>query len=278
MTDASKHHVRVGVFALSAIGLVLVVLVVFGGIRFWAGRDRYYLEFDNVMGLEEGAQVYFNGIQVGSVGDIKLAPDDPGKVRVRLDLDPGTPIRQDTRGELSMAGITGLKVIDLHGGRGDSPKLAEDSVIPTSKGTLDKLQAQAEDIVDRTKKVLEHADKVVDNANRVVDNLAQITDPRPFRDTLAHLSSAAASLDTLVADNRTALHDTLASVHDTSEQAKGFVVDLRAAVKTDQASITAMLADLRQGARSLKELAREVRDKPSRMLFSNSAPDRRLPK
>ena len=40
---------------------------------------------------------------------------------------------------------------------------------------------------------------------------------------------------------------------------------------------TARIADLRQASRNFKELAREVRQRPSRLLYSSPAPERKLP-
>ena len=52
---------------------------------------------------------------------------------------------------------------------------------------------------------------------------------------------------------------------------------VRGLVAENRAPLAAAIADLRQASRSFKELAREVREQPSRLLMSSARPDRRLP-
>ena len=68
----------------------MVGLLIFGGIVFWIGnnqmvfRSKYELnaEFQNVAGLEDGAQVRVAGIQKGTVRRIDLPQRPDQKVRV----------------------------------------------------------------------------------------------------------------------------------------------------------------------------------------------------
>ena len=114
---AKAQHIRIGLFATVTLVLLGVVLIVFGGLRFWEHADHYRIVFDtSVIGLEPGAEVYMNGIKVGTVSGLEVPPEDIRKVSVAIKLNHGTPIHADTVAMLNMAGITGLKVIDLQGG------------------------------------------------------------------------------------------------------------------------------------------------------------------
>ena len=271
-----QQKVRIGLFAVVACVLAAVVLVVFGGVHFWEKQDRYYVVFDkSVMGLEPGANVHLNGLRVGKVSEIKLSPDDPSRVRVAIDVDEGTPIRLDTKAIMQMAGITGLKVIDLRGGTAESPAMPVGGTIAAGAGMFDKLEQQAEKLVDESSRLLETANRMMERADRVVTNLDQVTDPKQLGEIIAHtratarnLQQASASLKGLVDENRAGLKASIASVELTAKRA----ADL---VDTDQ--VKAVVADLRQASRNFKELTREVRQKPSRLIFSNPEPDRKLP-
>jgi len=108
------HKIRVGLFVTITAALLAVVLVVFGGLRFWEHKAHYTILFDDtVMGLESGAQVYLNGIKIGRVDKIEVAPNDLRKVQVSITIAADAPIHSDTVAMLQYAGITGLKVIDL---------------------------------------------------------------------------------------------------------------------------------------------------------------------
>ena len=55
------------------------------------------------------------------------------------------------------------------------------------------------------------------------------------------------------------------------------IAEIKTVVRDNGSSLRAALADLRTASRSFKELSREVRQKPSRLLFSGEARDRKLP-
>lgn len=307
MTDRSKQ-VRVGIFAVVTASLLAVVLLVFGGIRFWKHHDHYYVIFDDsVLGLEPGAAVTLNGISVGSVDSVIIAPEDLSRVRVGITVDVGTPVHADTHAFLSMAGLTGVRSVDLKGGSYRSPRLAENGIIPAGLGTLDKLQAKAEMLADESGKLMQRANEIADSASRVMANLTTATDPAAVQAILASTQRATANLDVasrgvismigetkaMISDTKGELARTLQSVSGAAtsatalldsrvggfvDNANSLVTDLRGVVHGNQAVLTAATADIRQAARSFKELSREVREKPSRLLFSgNQQTDRKLP-
>jgi len=271
-----QQKIRIGLFAVVASVLAAVVLVVFAGIHFWKHEDRYYVVFERtVLGLGKGADVHLNGIRVGKVAEIKIPRDDPSRVRVAIDVEKGTPIRLDTKAVLQMAGITGVKVIDLTGGSAQSPAMPIGGTIATGEGIFDKLERQANALLDESTQLVEKANRIMDRAGNVVANLDQATDPKQLGDIVAHtratarnLQQASASLRGLVDENRGGLKSSIASIEVAAKRA----ADL---VDTDQ--VKSAVADLRQASRNFKELTREVRAKPSRLLFSDPLPDRKLP-
>ena len=94
-TQAQK--IRAGMFVIISAGLLAVVLIVFGGMRFWERHASYHVVYaGSVIGLEEGAQVYLNGIQVGRVDAIAVARHDLTKVDIRLAVKAPTPARRSS--------------------------------------------------------------------------------------------------------------------------------------------------------------------------------------
>ena len=295
MTTTKQQKIRIGLFAVVTGGLLGLVLVVFGGLHFWHDRDTYHVVFEtSVYGLESGADVYLNGVRVGSVKGVHIDKKDFRRVRVTIEVDGGTPVRGDTIAYLQGAGITGLKVIDLRGGTPNSPQLAEGAVIPVGKGTIDQLEARAKEIADQATEVMKNANHIVQKADQVIDQVAvPLTDvATTTRDASHSLKHATVALDEMIAENRGAVKTTLTEVSQaartTSElidnQVTGLVTNageviaqLRDAVRTDNQQVRAAMSDLRQASRTFKELARDVKQKPSRLIFSSPAPDRKLP-
>ena len=276
MTTTRQQKARIGLFSIAAGLLLVLVLVVFAGLHFWKDRSRYEIVFDHtVYGLDRGADVYLNGIRVGSVDKIEVLPDDIRKVRVVIEVEAKTPIRQDTKAVLQFAGITGLKVIDLRSGSANAPRLASGGRLEEGETILDELEKRTRTMLDDTSELMAHANKIASTAEEVVANLDELTDPSQLgaliqqtKTTAANLAAATASLKGLVDDNREGLRSSIAAI----EQAAKRTADL-----VDNGQLRSAVADLRQASRSFKELARDVRARPSRLFFGKPEPDRKLP-
>jgi hypothetical protein len=166
-------------------------------------------------------------------------------------------------------------VIDLRGGSYAAPPLAPGSTIAVGETMLDKIQDKAEQIADQTTELMERANAIAAKAETVVENLANLTQPEQMGDVMtqtrqvaANLAQASASLRGLIEENRAGLRASVSAIEQTAKRAADLV---------DGNQVKAAVADLRQASRSFKELAREVRQKPSRLLYSNPEPDRKLP-
>jgi len=126
--ETRAPFVVVGAFVLAAI------MAVFGFV-YWlhntgglGPRTTYHVQFDgSVPGLLIGAGVLFNGIRVGEVTDLGLAPDNPRRVNATISVATTTPVRADTRVGLEFQGLTGIPVIALEGGM----QLANSGPVPT---------------------------------------------------------------------------------------------------------------------------------------------------
>src|SRR3954468_14065621 len=106
-------------------GFVLAAIVAIFGFVYWLNntgglgpRTSYHVQFEgSVPGLLVGAAVLFNGIRVGEVTELGLAPDNPRRVNAMISIASTTPVRADTRVGLEFQGLTGVPVITLEGGQ-----------------------------------------------------------------------------------------------------------------------------------------------------------------
>jgi phospholipid/cholesterol/gamma-HCH transport system substrate-binding protein len=103
---------------------VLATIVAIFGFVYWLNnmgglgpRTTYHVQFDgSVPGLLIGAGVLFNGIRVGEVTDLALAPDNPRRVNAAISVASNTPVHPDTKVGLDFQGLTGVPVVALEGG------------------------------------------------------------------------------------------------------------------------------------------------------------------
>lgn len=68
---------------------------------------------ESVSGLSVDAAVEYNGVNVGTVKDIKISPKDPELVELLLRIRSSTPITQGTAATMNMRGLTGVTFIAL---------------------------------------------------------------------------------------------------------------------------------------------------------------------
>ncbi len=251
-----ETHARfflIGLFSL----VVTVVLVLF---VLWLGKlqlDREYQEYDvrfheSVTGLSVGGLVQYHGIQVGEVRKLSLDPKDPREVRVRIRVGADTPIKTDTKAQLSYTGLTGVAVVEMFGGTPEAKLLREvdpehTPEIDTVPSTLSQLMSGGSGAMHSAQEVMARIAEVLndDNIARVsalLDNLAAVsddvkTDYPALRDALGEarvleqrLASAAQRADALLAqlqkdvspqDGRPGLLD----------EARTAVADIRAAAR-----------------------------------------------
>ena len=122
-TKVNQTVVGTFVLVLGAAGIAAVLWL--GSGRLSQKEYRPYLAYftESVSGLNLHAPVKSRGVAVGSVREISLDPTNPERVRLVLEVEKGTPVKEDTVAILGVQGLTGIAYIELSGGTRDSPTL-----------------------------------------------------------------------------------------------------------------------------------------------------------
>lgn len=182
--EPRANHVLIGAFTL--LGALLLVL---GGLwsarwasdQAWQQLEVHFLQ--PVSGLNVGSAVQYNGIRMGSVRDLRLSPEDPGRVVAVIRLNAEAPLREDTTARLSVSGLTGVSTIQIRGGSPDSPALKPPPagglpVIIAEESGLQRLIDTSEDIASTASEVMLRLLDFLseDNAERVGTTLDNIDD------------------------------------------------------------------------------------------------------
>ena len=171
----------IGAFVLGAIALIVIAILVFGSGRLFRQTREFVLYFDNsVNGLRVVAPVKFNGVEIGSVKDIRLQLEEGGEVNkipviIEIDLKKLTSRGATTapavdrkafnkfivdyglRGQLDMESlVTGLLYVALDFFPGSPINLAQQEKgdyqypeIPTVPTTLEQARGALFRIIDK---------------------------------------------------------------------------------------------------------------------------------
>ncbi len=205
------QKIRLGIFIMISSLLLLMLVGFFTARRLFEKTDVYYVAYRDVSvsGLEVGSPVKYLGINVGSISDIIIDPEDVNQVIVRLSLKAGTPVKVDAAADIVAMGITGLKTIEIRGGSNEAPFLKEEQFIRQGTSLVEDISGQAEAIAFKLEEVL--------------NNLVDFTRPENLQkiytavDEISAFSDNASKtfnlITNVVAENREELRQSIASAN-----------------------------------------------------------------
>lgn len=169
--DTKINFFKIGLFVSSLFTLLVIFI-------FWLGKygledkkyDDYSIFFsESVSGLNIGSSIKFMGFEVGTVKDIEINPYNSEEIQIDIQIQKGTPIKEDNFAILGNLGITGLKYIELKGGSNNSKLLGENQygmkVIKSKTSALTTFVDSTEDITKEITILLGQMKKVLNDEN-----------------------------------------------------------------------------------------------------------------
>jgi phospholipid/cholesterol/gamma-HCH transport system substrate-binding protein len=140
----------------------------------------------SVAGLRPDALVRYRGVDVGRVESIAFDKQQLGRIRVRIQIDPSTPLARSTYAKLSFQGINGVALIQLDSAQRDNPdRLTLDSSqvpeLELQPGLLEVAEDNAQDVLAKAGVVATRLESLLsdDNTRRfmaLVNSLEQASD------------------------------------------------------------------------------------------------------
>ena len=123
--ESKVNYVVVGLFTLLLTSaLIAGVLWLSAGNKYSKVYDTYNVFMnESVSGLNRNAPVKYRGVEVGRVRQIELSKLNSEQVRIELNIEHGSPIKEDTVAIMKSQGLTGIAFIELSGGSNASTDL-----------------------------------------------------------------------------------------------------------------------------------------------------------
>jgi len=176
---------------IALLGICAILLFIFGynylkGTGMFSSSKFIRAEYDNVQGLTPASYVQIQGFTVGSVKDILLSKEHPGKVLVIMTVDKDMVIPEDSKANIVSLDLLGTKAVNLV--KGLSTKEAADNQLidgDVTMGTIESIGAQATPAIDSAKLVLGSLNQTIRNINNILDETAQAN----LRNTVANLNN-----------------------------------------------------------------------------------------
>jgi len=209
MSRERRANRRVGTLVLAALVLAAVTLFLLGDKQnLFRAKNHYTVRFNDVNGLQTGAQVQLSGVNVGQVEKIVL-PEEIGEhqlvVHVAIDARYEQRLREDSEARIRTLGLLGDKYLEITSGSPGAPMLAEDGEISAAAVTdVDALVASGEDLMQNVLTISAQLTSILGRMERGEGLLGELTkDVEPGRHvttelyaTLESLRAAAESIHT----------------------------------------------------------------------------------
>lgn len=252
-----SREIKTGVFALFSVLLFIFGYQFIKNSSLFQTSKEFYVVYDNVVGLENGAPVTINGMRVGKVKKLSLANKVGDAVLVSFVIDNDFEFSKSSVIKIYSSGIIGgnnLAVIPAS----DDPIMAQAGDTLRGEleaglidGLIEKFTPLEKSIISTLTKVdtvLLDIDQVLDAQTRM--HLRQSM--KSLSVTMDQLSQTAAGLNELVGRNQNELDAAFKSITKTSTNLE-IITDSIAAVNTAQ-----MLTDLSGSIKALNQITNSM--------------------
>ncbi len=173
--DTKANYTLVGA-ALVLLTVAVVAFIVWlagRGVKADAARYTIYFGQTSLYGLQRNSDVTMRGIKVGSVADFKISPRNIELVKVTIEIDPATPVKQDTKAVIKRNLLTGFASIDLLGSSRESALLTEPPpgdqypTIPEGKTELEEIASSIPGLMQELGEVVRKANAFFSDQNKL---------------------------------------------------------------------------------------------------------------
>ena len=208
---------RLGAFIVATLAILVAGIFIIGGKQYlFSSTYQLKAQFDNVAGLDAGADVRVGGVHSGTVRNIVL-PHSPGeKVTVFMDLGKSTHeiIKQDSVATIETEGLLGNQYLAISFGSAGKADVRNGDTIASEP------PLEMADLLKKTSDILDSSQQAMQNTTRATANLESIS---------AKVDSGQGTAGALVNDKQlyTNLEQTTASMRDTIVQAQAGVTDFQ---------------------------------------------------
>jgi ABC-type transporter Mla subunit MlaD len=208
---------RLGAFIVATLAILVGGIFIIGGKQYlFSSTYQLKAQFENVEGLDAGADVRLGGVHSGTVRNIVL-PHKPGeKVTVIMDLGKSTHeiVKQDSVVTIETEGLLGNQYLAISFGSATSANVRDGDTLASQP------PLEMSDLLAKTSSLLDGSQQAIQNATRATANLDSIS---------AKINAGQGTAGALVNDKQlyTNLEQTTSAMHDTMIQAQAGATDFQ---------------------------------------------------
>src|ERR1700730_12711664 len=129
-TTKNKRAVIVGIFILVGLGLLVAIILIMGGQRKSFARTlNVKAIFDDVSGLQQGNNIWLDGVKVGTVRNISCSTESRVVVSMSILASMQPYIHKDAKAKISSESLIGNKIVVLSNGSSQGPFIRSGDIL-----------------------------------------------------------------------------------------------------------------------------------------------------
>ena len=202
-TNSNRRSVIVGVFITLGIILFLVGIFTLGGQqKTFVKSINLTAVFNDVSGLQQGNNVWFSGVKIGTVKKISFFGNSQVKVLMHIDRKAEEFIRKDAKAKIGSDGLIGNKIIVIYGGTQSVAAIDNDDTLDVQNALstddiMATLQKNNQNLVDITTDFKLVSKRLAEGQGTMGALLTDQTLFKSLQSTVANLQTAARNSEKL---------------------------------------------------------------------------------
>ena len=212
-----SREIKTGIIVIGGILLFVMGFTFLKATPIFNNSKTFYAVYSHVGGLQSGTQVSINGFNVGNVNKITFK-NGSGNLLVAFSVDSDFEFSKNSIAELYDTGIIGGKGIQINPVFDGGPIAQSGDTLSSNikPGLTDLLQQKLAPLQSKIEGAVSNADSLLLNFNEVLDeetkkNLRESI--KGLNTTVQSFQSSAATLNTLLADNKSKLDSSITNIN-----------------------------------------------------------------
>ena len=132
MKSSRQANIRLGMYIAGGVALFVIIIYLIGSKQnMFSTNVKVTTMFSDVVGLRQGANVRFTGIDVGAVSNLSILSDSAVLVEMSIDKKVTQFIKKNSHATIGSQGLMGSRIIILLPGSADQSPIEEGDQLPS---------------------------------------------------------------------------------------------------------------------------------------------------